>query len=877
MKDRAFELFHELVDLSPEARLRYFSEHNVDDETRKQAEELLAFDSHDSSPLLRDVGIVAGRTLSRMDGQPKLCGPYRLVNIIGRGGMGVVYLAERVDGEVIQRAAVKLLQPGFNHHQRERFLHERQILAGLTHPNIAHLLDAGHSEDGEPFLAMEYVEGQPIDEFTAGLPVHSKIRLFLKVCAAVAYLHRNLVIHRDLKPSNIVVTVDREPKLLDFGIAKILDLRTDLTITSMRMLTPEYASPEQVLGGRVSTTSDIYSLGAVLYRLLTGKSPRDVESGSPAALTDAISRDVARPSKWIPALRGDIEFILMKAMRNEPQERYATVEQFAEDLEALLEFRPIRARSGDKWYRIRKFLRRYQLPVAATAAIIATLCMGLWVANRERVVAQRRFDQVRQLAGHLIFDLHDEIRYVPGATQAREKLAFVAAEYLDALAQEAGSDSELAWELMNAYYRLSQTRGGIDSNLGRTEEAYRQSQKVVKMADAFVAGGRLDPQRLETVFNIYNELTIMYVDMRRKADADAGVKKLLHLIPDVSPMLRAKALRTASAYEEIFGSTTQALQHAEASARIFLSLPKEASVRLLQTRTLTQLARVQAKLGRFDEAVESYRASSTILEADLQKNPDRLSSRRSLYLDHVWLGDLLGSNDRFNLGYVEEAEKHFRIAIKLAEQMMAQDAKNEVTRVDLARATGKLGSAIYDSRPLEALSLMNRAFALMVETSPGNDAAAEMKCSYFSESVQPLIRLGRISEAQSNVNGAIAVLEDLRKRNPNHDWSDRQLGVYQAQSLLEEARGNWRAALETANKELTMIERRGEPSVLGQEFNRVNTLERISRLASHTDRKVAVDAQKKLVDIWTRWRRELPDSQYVANRLRAATARLSTL
>ena len=211
-------------------------------------------------------------------------------------------MAERADGEVTQQVAVKLLPSGAADPQRERFLQERQILAALTHPNIARLMDAGHIDNGQPFLAMEYVDGKPIDVFAASLSVRQKIAVFRKVCAAVAYLHRNLIVHRDLKPNNILVTSDGEPKLLDFGIAKILDLAADATMTSGRMLTPDYASPEQAAGGRISTATDIYSLGAVLYQLLTGNPPREFEGKSFEAVALVIAtREVIRPAKWARA------------------------------------------------------------------------------------------------------------------------------------------------------------------------------------------------------------------------------------------------------------------------------------------------------------------------------------------------------------------------------------------------------------------------------------------------------------------------------------------------------------------------------------------------------------------------------------------------
>jgi serine/threonine protein kinase len=368
MRNRVEEIFHEVADLSAEARARYFTQQGIDTKTRIEVEALVLFDADSSTSLERDIEQVAQRALARFEPKGLLSGRYLLGEFLGRGGMGTVYLAERVDGEVAQRVAVKFLRPGADDPQlRQRFLAERQILASLSHPNIARLLDAGHREDGQPYLVMEYVAGQAIDVYTSGLGIRPKIDLFLKVCSAVGYLHRNLVVHRDLKPANILVTREREPKLLDFGIAKMLDLTTDSTVTAMRMLTPDFASPEQVDGGLVSTATDIYSMGAVLYKLLTGRSPHQFGGDSAGAIALAISSgSITPPARLAPALKGDLEFIVLKALRREPQERYATIEQLAEDLENYLESRPIRARKGDAWYRTRKLLRRYWLPVAAT-------------------------------------------------------------------------------------------------------------------------------------------------------------------------------------------------------------------------------------------------------------------------------------------------------------------------------------------------------------------------------------------------------------------------------------------------------------------------------------------------------------------------------
>ncbi|HYP14043.1 MAG TPA: serine/threonine-protein kinase, partial [Bryobacteraceae bacterium] len=362
MKAELPVLFGAVADLSVDARARYYADHAVDLDAQLELEELLAHDGGNDDSLLQMVGVAAKAALHGHASGMR-CGAFRLIKVLGTGGMGVVYLGERADGEVAQRAAVKLMHPGWSQVQRERFLREREILAALTHPNIAHLLDAGHLKDGQPYLAMEYVEGQRIDGYCRGLGARQKIELFLKVCGAVEYLHTNFVLHRDLKPSNILVTPLGEPKLLDFGIAKMLDLRGQITVTEARMLTPDYASPEQLNGGTLGPVSDIYSLGAVLYLLLTGIPAGSTQAGEV-------------PSE----IRGDIELVLQTAMRPHPQDRYATVAEFSADLRACLESRPVRARRRDWIYRMRRFARRQPVSVGLGGALMAAVAVagGLW-------------------------------------------------------------------------------------------------------------------------------------------------------------------------------------------------------------------------------------------------------------------------------------------------------------------------------------------------------------------------------------------------------------------------------------------------------------------------------------------------------------------
>ncbi|HNC99766.1 MAG TPA: serine/threonine-protein kinase, partial [Myxococcota bacterium] len=317
-------------------------------------------------------------------------GPYRLTGELGEGGMGVVYLAERVDQAFEQKVAVKVLRRGLESTEMQaRFRRERQILARLEHPNIARILDGGTTEDGVPWLGMELVDGEPIDQWCdqRRLSVDERLRLFQKVCAAVDYAHRNLVVHRDLKPSNILVTDAGEPKLLDFGIAKVLLEGSDLSETRSgpTAMTPRYASPEQVRGQSVTTASDVYTLGVILYELLTGQAPYTLKTAQPAELERVIGQELPAavsvavlragsstptgesPARLARRLRGDLDTILEKALAKEPERRYASVQQLQEDLDRHLGGLPVLARRDSRGYRLGRFVQR-NLPWVITGS-----------------------------------------------------------------------------------------------------------------------------------------------------------------------------------------------------------------------------------------------------------------------------------------------------------------------------------------------------------------------------------------------------------------------------------------------------------------------------------------------------------------------------
>jgi serine/threonine-protein kinase len=322
---------------------------------------------------------------------------YRVVRELARGGMGVVYLAERADGEYTLEVAIKLLSHAalLQPEALLRLKLEREILARLNHPNIARLLDGGTTADGLPYLVMEYVDGERLDVWCKrrAPPVEERLVLFLAICDAVAYAHRNLVVHRDLKPANVLVTADDAPKLLDFGIAKLLAADASaLTEEGARPMTPRYASPEQVLGKPVTTLSDVYSLGVVLYELLTDTTPYGDAISTPLSLPQVIcERDPPPPSAQKLALRGDLDAITMRALRKAPEARYASVEALAEDLRAYLDGRPVAARHGERWYRARRFAQRHWRALATAAAVL--LLVAGFVARLNIELAQTALER----------------------------------------------------------------------------------------------------------------------------------------------------------------------------------------------------------------------------------------------------------------------------------------------------------------------------------------------------------------------------------------------------------------------------------------------------------------------------------------------------
>jgi tRNA A-37 threonylcarbamoyl transferase component Bud32/tetratricopeptide (TPR) repeat protein len=878
MSIRVEELFHDVADLSAEARERFFAEHDVDAVTRREVEALLAFDCRSSMSLESDIGQVAQGALARIEHQDIQCGPYKLGDLLGRGGMGTVYLAERVDGEVAHRVAVKVLRPGADDPRlRQRFLSERQILATLSHPNIARLLDAGHREDGQPYLVMEYVEGKTIDVYTTGFGIKQKVTLFLKVCAAVGYLHRNLVVHRDLKPPNILVTKEGDPKLLDFGIAKMLDLSTDSTVTAMRMLTPDYASPEQVAGGPVTTATDIYSLGAVLYKILTGASPHQFEGDSVEAIVLAVSAGrIAPPSKLAPGLKGDLEMIVMKALRKEPQERYATIEQLSEDLESYLQSGPIRARKGDAWYRTRKFLRRYWLPVAAASLAMAGLATGLGLANRERAIAQRRFMEVRQLASKL-FDIDAEARKIPGSVKTRQLIVDTALEYLQRLSADVHDDSELALEVGNAYLRVARVQGVPSTgNLGQMDQAAHSLQFAEGFIQSVLASQPSNRTAILRSAQIAHDRMVLARFNGRDEEALALARKTEEWLEKFHPGKgdQSEANTILSFYSNIAdqqllgGRLDDALRLSRRGSGLARLFDRPANLGSL----LWASAFVYRLRGDLDQALSQIRESVKVLEP----GPGNAEQGRAMNfaLALIYESRILADENGINLARPEEALASLERAFSIADSFVHRGPDDQHPRARLAMAGLGMAEILRHSDARRALEIYDHVLHHLAEIRD-NSAFRRYGVSALAGSIYPLRRLGRTAEARQRLDAAFERLRQLKvypaekiKPGSEPDEALCALADYEAgNGNIPKAIGIYEELLE----KIQAAKLNPETNLLDAvDMSRVySALVDLHRRARQPDAAAVLEARR--LELWRHWDARLPHNNFVRRKLDAAS------
>lgn len=464
-------------------------------------------------------------------------GVYRIVAEIGSGGMSEVYRAVRDDDEYHKEVAVKLLRSGFDTHGLlRRFKVEKQILATLDHPNIAKLLDGGSTEEGLPFLVMDYIPGSPIDDYCAAhrLRLHQRLELFLTLCNAVQHVHQHLMVHGDLKCSNVLVKDDGTLKLLDFGIARLLSptsaqSTSDAAPTALVALTPDYASPEQIRGGSITTASDVYSLGVTLFRLLTGTLPYRLSNGMAYQLAAQICEvEAPLPSAVLRAnkisdipifwreLSGDLDNIVLRSLEKDPARRYQGVDELSADIVRHLQGFPVKAREAGATHRFVKFLRRNRTAVVAASLVGLALLGGIlatsWqarVASEQRARAERRFNDVRALARSLVFELDDSIRKLPGANVGRKIIIERSLQYLDNLAQEAGGDVSLQRELAAEFERIGDLQdGAFQESAGDAANSLESYRKALSIRTAVAQTRASNLQDRLALAHSYRRLTL---------------------------------------------------------------------------------------------------------------------------------------------------------------------------------------------------------------------------------------------------------------------------------------------------------------------------------------------------------------------------------
>ncbi len=702
-------------------------------------------------------------------------GPYDVVREIGHGGMGTVYLAVRADEQFRKRVAIKVVRRGMDTDAvLKRFRQERQILAGLDHPNIARLLDGGNTQDGLPYLVMEYVEGEPVTAWCErrALPLRDRVALLRTICGAVQFAHQNLVVHRDLKPGNILVTADGAPKLLDFGVAKLLNPEVagqtlDLTAAAVRVFTPEYASPEQVRGDRITTASDVYSLGVLLHELLTGRRP----SGE---------------SAWtLRALPEDLATIVAMATRPEPERRYASAEQLSEDLRRWLQGLPVHARRDTLSYRAGKFFARHKAGTAAAALVLLALVGGILatarqarIARAERARADRRLEDVRRLASSFLFEFHDAIRNLPGSTPARELIVRRALEYLGTLAKEAGGDRALLRDLAEAYEKLADVQGiSGAAGLGDSAGALASMKAALEIRERLVAGdpGNLpDRALLAKALGPYGSALATAGD---SAGALAASRRAVELFEGLSAAAPAEATYRRGLAEAHFylsnrlssagdwgGCVAEMRKALAAYEAMRAAAPKDVRARravALCNKYVASALVEDTNPGRdYGAALDGYRRSREIEESLLAEDPSNALFKRDLSHSLAGLGQVL-----FMLGRPDEGAAEYARAIVLRRELVAADPKNAGTRHALARAWGYLGHyQVGARRPREALAALkeaNAAFAGLREADPSNVMLAVDAAHALTATGRAHAALGDCGEAVRWLGKARDILASL--------------------------------------------------------------------------------------------------------------------
>ena len=749
-EDRLQSLFAHVTELAPAEQTPFLAEECGDDFALK--EELTALLAADTAALDEEFWqcsalhnqIIANQADSSAVGE--CVGNYRLVKIIGRGGMGTVYCAKRVDAEFEKFVAVKLINSFFYSAELiAQFRAERQILANLEHPNIARLLDGGARADGLPYLIMEYVEGvAPYDYCRLhNLSITQRLLLFRQICSAVHFAHQNMVIHRDLKPANILVTADGTPKLLDFGIAKVLRpaesrLGEVLTEPGRLKLTILYSSPEQVCGESVTTASDVYSLGVILYELLTEHSPYGNADRPTHQLMAAIcDEEPPKPSVWTPKLKGDLDKIILRALQKAQARRYASVDQFSEDIKRHLEGLPVLARGDAPLYLAAKFIQRHQVFVAAATLIVGSLLVGLVGVTLARARAARRFNEVRQLANTVMFDYADAINRLPGSTPLRARLVKDALTYLDSLSTEADTP-ELQREIVDGYVRVSNVEGNeYENNLGDPGAALASGGKAAVAAEALL---KIDHRPLAlasaaSAFATYGDLLFSTGDLTSTGSAYRRAISLRREIASLSPQDIENTVALSTLYRRMsdldsgfgwpnLGKTADALTFDEQAKALVTPLmtqfPDNQDVVNESYETLISLSTAEFMVGRRTDAARDLADAITQIERVDAAHPGDANVMIELAIAEMRYGQFPVDG--------ENPLSHILRAAALLKQLLDADPHNAVYRRRQAVLESEWGAALRADGQIQAgVAHDQRALSLVQTLSHDAPASAQYR------------------------------------------------------------------------------------------------------------------------------------------------------
>ena len=723
----------------------------------------------------------------------KRIGPYEIDRLLGRGGMGAVYLAHRVDGQFDQQVAIKLIDlPLATDVFRERFRQERQILAGLNHPYIARLFDGGVTPSGDLYLAMEYVDGVAISRYCNehNLSIDQRLMLFEKVCEAVQFAHQNLVVHRDLKPDNILVAPDGSPRLLDFGTAKLLSPSIekpgqDFTRQGFQSYTPQYASPEQILGNPITTASDTYSLGMLLYLLMTGTMPYELKELTTAEMVRVVCEEPPRrPGNAVGSskhLDADLEAIVLKAIRKEAQQRYLTAEQFSTDIQDYLAGRPVAARRGTVRYRVAKFIRRHRWGIAAAVVLALTLATGvvgvLWqarIANQERRKADARSADLRELSNSLLSELDEAIKQLPGSTGVQKLLVTRVLDHLDRMAQDAEGDAATQLDLVDAYTRLADLQGDpYDQNLGDPAGALVSIGKALAIAKPVADTHPNDAAALHSlaIAQVTRSEILFGTGKTREAvqSMQGAVAAYEHLIAD--PKATATLVAEAAAFygslgDELGQTGTASLADPKAARAAYqrtIDLDHRALAmdpNLLRPRR--GLAIMEMKLGSIEmysdpaQALQEFQSALILADAlpKAEKSSYSFQRMRAMILRKE-------ANAFSELGQYDQAQPVYDQVVKISREFVAKDSQDLRALTDL--------QVILDD---QAVSFENAANPVLA--SPTNNMGAD--------------RLRNLAAAEKLYAQFASIFETILKKDPtneswkvNHASAEVHLGTLQQQ------------------------------------------------------------------------------------------------